>query len=249
MKSLRAGLKACLPMAALAVGMLVPGACSSDLEPEPEVAEAPTRHLGLWESVKRSHTGMGDAIELEGNGSTRRFRVNMSDAHYHIEGDSLVFDAIISDGVEIDSGDIPRVAMAFSIAHDTLIRRLPANTYWLERLASERVEDNPIVGTWRVRRSTHSLTVHKFEQYGADGIVHERTPGVMDTGFYTISNDTLFLNYDDKPKKQIHYEINGDTLSIANFRISRDSLSDSLLPYRFSHYVRVGDKAWYYLGE
>lgn len=236
-------------MAVLAFGMLLPVACSSDREPDPAVTEPPTQHLGLWESVKRSNTGMGDAIELEGNGSTRRFRVSMSDARYHIEGDSLIFHTIVPEGVQIDSADIPRIAMEFSISNDTLMRRLSTQTYWLERLAGERVLDNPIVGTWRVRRSTHNLTVHKFEQYGADGILHERMPGVMDLGFYTISNDTLILNYDGKPKKQIHYEIHGDTLSLAKFRIRRDSLSDSLPPFRFSHYVKVDDRAWYFLGQ
>lgn len=236
-------------MALLISGMLLPVACSSDQEPEPVVTEAPTQHLGLWESLKRSNTGMGDAIELVGNGSTRRFRVSMSDARYHIEGDSLILHTIVPEGVEMDSADIPRIAMEFSITHDTLMRRLPPHTYWLERLAGERVPDRPIVGTWRVRRSTHNLTVHKFEQYGADGILHERMPGVMDPGFYTVSDDTLFLNYDGKPKKQIHFEIHGDTLSLANFRIRRDSLSDSLPPYRFSHYVKVDERAWYFLGQ
>jgi hypothetical protein len=236
--------------AVLLAGILVfTGGCSSDSTPEIEVAEVSDRHLGLWESVKVSATGMGDAIELEANGSTRRFRLNVNNARYKVLGDSLIFYALVPEGIEVDSADIPRAAMKFTVTRDTLVRHVPPHTYWLERLPSERDPDNLLVGTWRVRRSTHNLTVHKFERYSADGLIYERTPGVMDQGFYGISADTLFLNYDDRPKKEIHYEINGDTLAIARFRVPVDSLSDSLRPYYFSRYVRVGDRAWYYRGE
>lgn len=236
-------------MVMLTVGLLLAGACSNDQEPDSGVTEAPTRHLGLWESVKRSNTGMGDAVEFEANGTTRRFRVSVNDVFYRIEGDSLIYRGIVPEGVQLDSADIPRVAVKFNVTRDTLMKINPPHTYWLERIAGERVPGRPIVGSWRVRRSTHNITIHKFEQYGADGILHERTPGVMDEGFYSISSDTLFLMYEDKPKRQIHFEIFGDTLSLARFPIIRDSLSDSVPPYFFSRYVRVGDRAWYFLGE
>jgi hypothetical protein len=219
--------------------------CGGPQEPDVD------RLYGFWESTSRSHTGVGNSLELLPDSTTTKMYASMKKFRFRVEGDSIFTCPVWLDSALAELDSLPEAALAFAVHGDTLFKAVGSDQFWLERVGAVDAPDVPLYGAWRLARSTRAITIHSFERYTRDGTLESRLPLRMVTGTYTVVGDTLLLNYEGEDLRRVHYEFVGDTLRIA--RIQSQAAGDTLEPSatrgKTYSYLRVADRAWYYQAD
>lgn len=166
--------------------------------------------IGRWEAVTRSHGGLGQIIEFQGDGSMVHWFAAMVDATYRLEGARLI--ESFTDG---GTGGVRKIAPEVRFEGSELIQKDPISGEELRmtRQGAAGPQGAPIVGVWSF---PHDTGVTAFVMFTPDGRMIFRLPIRADRGRWSVSGDRLAMGLSAPEMTRYRYELQGDALILTD---------------------------------
>jgi hypothetical protein len=162
--------------------------------------------VGTWTSVARGKGGVATVVEFRPDGSFVSSYDTILDCSYKLQGDQLVIST-----VDARSGQTSADFAEARFDGDALVLKAPwdGTEYAMQRAQPKRQADPAIVGRW-VSGATGPHPA--FADFAPDGKLSFRQRLKSVVGKYSVSSDSLTLNFEGSPAQKGTFKIEGDSL-------------------------------------
>jgi hypothetical protein len=162
--------------------------------------------LGTWTSVARGKGGVATVVEFRPDGSFVSSYDTILDCSYKLQGDQLVISTI-----DARSGQTSAGFAEAHVAGDALVLKAPwdGTEYTMQRAEPKRQADPPIVGRWV---SGAGGPHPAFAEFTPDGKLSFRQRLTSAKGKYSVSGNSLVLNFEASPAQNGTFTIEADSL-------------------------------------
>jgi hypothetical protein len=162
--------------------------------------------LGTWTSVVRTKGGVATVVEFRPDGTFVSSYETMLDCSYRMQDGQLTLTA-----TDPKTGQTSADLAEARVEGDTLVIKAPwdGTQYEMLRSGTRRPADPPIVGKW-ISGAQGARPARA--EFTTDGKFFFRQRLKSASGNYTVSGDSLTLNFEGSPPQTGRFRIEGDSL-------------------------------------